>query len=919
MRYRWTMLRGRPRKAEEWLALKAFSCFSWLLRNSLSGDSTASITPSHLRRDQHLLSKLAEVEAGNAGMSFKYDELRTRQFVRNDWLSTATKTGSGQQNSMETQTLEEEGARTLTGWNFSKFQRTERQTGASNWHDQEVTTHPTTDGGTSTTTVVNDSGSVWSMALYASGTGPIDAISFDSYVRESYNNGGSSQYTSWSTSGGTGENGDPVQPTSGSSSSGSGGGSSMRAELSSATTALQTLTSWSSASPEQSVETATVAISVDPPPAPMDGSLVLLQTGSALVNAGAMIGGELREVVGLGGPADRSKPLGGNTINTLSATLLKIGVKAPEWKFQGVSWDNLAKDLQRVLGNSAHGSAAPDAQLHALWIGLLENGLQNWQAIQPEVMKALEAGHTLDKRLAELQKQMPAELLPTQPPPPPTRSRDALQWASNFFAAWADTLTGGITQKIRSGLGYDDVVDKNSYAYGYGTSVGTIHNALLMVFGGNVTGWAAGALQRINAVAMVGGTIHGVEALANGDVAGAAMALSGVVLTGMRGSNICAVAKFAQTGLKVMHGVTAATRISSGFDKFAEGDYLGGFADFVDAGANAFMMGKACFVAGTPILTPEGSRCIEELKVGDYVFSRDENDPNGPIVPKRIEETFVRAAFVLNLTIRGQVIGTTAEHPLYSMVRGWTSAGLLQVGEFVLGGRGEWLEVEGVAPSPMFVPVYNIRVADYRTYFVAAQEWDFSVWAHNTCYEVKLHNGKLTLFEIGAAEPVRWNPTSGKSGPRTFDSRQQAAAQLKKINNGAAPDVELPLSRQRASKRRLYMGQNPKKTSTTYKDVLARMERDGEIHERGGIRGVLAADGEFVPLDKADLVHRTDAMKWWNTEGKYWGAKHPKVLEWMADPHNYTIGKPGPNRSAGAKLKDIGYDLPDPRPGGPPQ
>ena len=27
--------------------------------------------------------------------------------------------------------------------------------------------------------------------------------------------------------------------------------------------------------------------------------------------------------------------------------------------------------------------------------------------------------------------------------------------------------------------------------------------------------------------------------------------------------------------------------------------------------------------------------------------------------------------------------------------------------------------------------VYNVRVADYHTYFVGAADWGFAVWAHN--------------------------------------------------------------------------------------------------------------------------------------------------------------------------------------------
>src|SRR5262249_39167375 len=36
---------------------------------------------------------------------------------------------------------------------------------------------------------------------------------------------------------------------------------------------------------------------------------------------------------------------------------------------------------------------------------------------------------------------------------------------SDGGAGWADGLTGGVTQQIRAGLGYDDAVDKNSPYY----------------------------------------------------------------------------------------------------------------------------------------------------------------------------------------------------------------------------------------------------------------------------------------------------------------------------------------------------------------------------------------------------------------------------------------------------------------------
>lgn len=124
-------------------------------------------------------------------------------------------------------------------------------------------------------------------------------------------------------------------------------------------------------------------------------------------------------------------------------------------------------------------------------------------------------------------------------------------------------------------------------------------------------------------------------------------------------------------------------------------------------------------------------------------------------------------------------------------------------------------------------------------------------------------------------------------------------------------------ARQRNSNRREYMGQNPNKNSTTYRDVVARMREEGKIVGEGEKAMVKIPDGTWIPLKDAELAHTEDAMIYWNREGKYWGPKHPKVREFMTDPDNYVFDKPGSNRSAGARLKDVGYDPPDPRPGGP--
>jgi hypothetical protein len=140
---------------------------------------------------------------------------------------------------------------------------------------------------------------------------------------------------------------------------------------------------------------------------------------------------------------------------------------------------------------------------------------------------------------------------------------------------------------------------------------------------------------------------------------------------------------------------------------------------------------SACFGPETPLLTPEGSKRIADLKVGDLVLARDENDYRGAVLPKVVEEVFVRTGKLLHLHVGGLIIRTTAEHPFFVAGKEWLSAGELQAGDRLLGPNGEFVAVEEIFDTGEFDTVYNIRVADFHTYFVGSEEWGFSVWAHN--------------------------------------------------------------------------------------------------------------------------------------------------------------------------------------------
>jgi hypothetical protein len=197
---------------------------------------------------------------------------------------------------------------------------------------------------------------------------------------------------------------------------------------------------------------------------------------------------------------------------------------------------------------------------------------------------------------------------------------------------------------------------------------------------------------------------------------------------------------------------------------------------------------KSCFVAGTPLLTPNGSKPVEEFVEGDLILSRSEFDPEGLVEAKVVEAVFVRTGRIFRIRAGGKEIRTTAEHPFWVAGRGWMEAGLLQPGDELVGHAGRSATVEEAQDTGKHERVYNLRVGDYHTYFVGCQEWGFSIWAHNADYEVFLDAGSNTWRVRNVATHAVIDSPLG--APIEFSSRAQATRWLARNK----PNIAVPLS-----------------------------------------------------------------------------------------------------------------------------
>ena len=141
----------------------------------------------------------------------------------------------------------------------------------------------------------------------------------------------------------------------------------------------------------------------------------------------------------------------------------------------------------------------------------------------------------------------------------------------------------------------------------------------------------------------------------------------------------------------------------------------------------------ACFVAGTPVLTPRGLVAIEELAVGDEVVTMHDHTHEPGV--RRLTQVFHHeqrgiARLVLE-DERGtavQSLDVTPEHPFY--VPGF---GFAPVSDLVPGvtqvqrADASRLTVRSVQQLAQTADVFNLEVDEFHTYFVG----DSNVWVHN--------------------------------------------------------------------------------------------------------------------------------------------------------------------------------------------
>ena len=223
----------------------------------------------------------------------------------------------------------------------------------------------------------------------------------------------------------------------------------------------------------------------------------------------------------------------------------------------------------------------------------------------------------------------------------------------------------------------------------------------------------------------------------------------------------------------------------------------------------------ACFTAGTKIHTKDGFKAIETIKAGDYVWS--ENPETHEKALKKVKKIFVREKdSVVRLSINGEAIETTNEHPFYVEGHGWTNASDLKVGDKVRQEDGTTGIVEKAKHVALDNPVtvYNFEVEDFHTYYVSEQK----VLVHNTC-AMTVKNTQVAKSSNATAQEseqvvVRLKYKKGWSE----EQRAQADAKVAALNK-ADTSVRNVKGEKRKNVRKMYIEEYGKDSIPANHDI----------------------------------------------------------------------------------------------------
>jgi hypothetical protein len=312
-------------------------------------------------------------------------------------------------------------------------------------------------------------------------------------------------------------------------------------------------------------------------------------------------------------------------------------------------------------------------------------------------------------------------------------------------------------------------------------------------------------------------------------------------------------------------------------------------------GAKALL--SRCFPAGTKVATADGPKAIEDIEVGDRVWSLDQ--ATGKKSLQRVLKLFDRTVdqLVRIRTADGKVEASDT-HRFWVRERGWVEARDLRTGDTFETRDGGSEKVLGTSLVKGDVKVYNFEVERTHTYYVYAGSKP--VLVHNDCLDELIKDlvkdGDHILLGINpfADAMVEEGGVLFGTGARTFNLKAFGTELPEGMGMGQRPIWTVGVERAvRNPNVELTVSLDGVTGATTETAALEKLLQRGETIKPNDWETVRSNGfGTAWEMTQLRTAVRTGARKW--SSIKWYMTKEGKVTEVHPEPFKLADGRPIP-------------------------
>lgn len=154
---------------------------------------------------------------------------------------------------------------------------------------------------------------------------------------------------------------------------------------------------------------------------------------------------------------------------------------------------------------------------------------------------------------------------------------------------------------------------------------------------------------------------------------------------------------------------------------------------------------KPCFLKGTLVLTSQGLKPIEQITMGEDIWSYNFNLSKTEL--KSVTQTFVNYTekYLKIISCNGEILELTGQHLIWSQGQNeWIKAIELKTGMLMLTDTGKEIEITKIEHVHKNVPTFNLEVEGNHNYYVGKD----SVLSHNASKVSKFATTDLIEVEF---------------------------------------------------------------------------------------------------------------------------------------------------------------------------